>query len=734
MPSGTLLLLLLVLPCATQGKRAAKCPLKLMKDPFDPYNFYRPGDHRIGGILPMLHATFELNSFSHPPFISLEIKGDTIYLNNMAFLYAIQEINREVRLLPNLTLGYNIYDNYFDARITYDAMLDLLSPGHQNIPNYGCGRQNDMLAVLEGADTEISNHISAMLSLYKMPQVSYGFVSRDLKDEAQFPFFYRVVPKDEYQYHGIVHLLLHFSLSLNTLTDGASMISCGSPFHTLGVLTVRKYFLASKLNLGSLGFAPLKCILLPLQGRAGVLSCCIIFQGVVTFEEVAVHFTEDERVLLDHGQRALHKEVMLENWQTLSSLGRLLFPKPDLIFQLEEGEEPCIETSDEESSAGYGKMDENEDKEQQAEAKQLWKRKSKEPKNGGTQEEGRRGNQNEFLLDAKILIRKSSSGTPQSLPKSEPTFKCSQCGKCYKQKRNLMIHLKMHSGEKPYKCMQCEKSFTRKAMLSVHQRMHTGERPYQCLACRKRFTRRAGLRLHQRIHTGEKPYQCTECGKRFRRSTGLTAHHKIHTGEKPYTCSVCGKCFSHSAHLKVHQRIHTGEKPFRCSECGNSFRQRVHLTLHQRIHTGEKPYTCSDCGKSFSQSIGLTSHQKVHMGKKPYACSECGKGFSWKLSLHMHQNIHTGDKPYQCSECGKQFRCSRKLKIHQRIHTGQRPYQCSVCGKSFIRSTHLTLHQRIHTGEKPYTCSECGKSFSHSSHFKRHQRIHTREKPSNSVL
>ncbi|KAF7234932.1 hypothetical protein EYD10_18197 [Varanus komodoensis] len=130
-------------------------------------------------------------------------KGDTIYLNNMAFLYAIQEINREVRLLPNLTLGYNIYDNYFDARITYDAMLDLLSPGHQNIPNYGCGRQNDMLAVLEGADTEISNHISAMLSLYKMPQVSYGFVSRDLKDEAQFPFFYRVVPKDDYQYHGI---------------------------------------------------------------------------------------------------------------------------------------------------------------------------------------------------------------------------------------------------------------------------------------------------------------------------------------------------------------------------------------------------------------------------------------------------------------------------------------------------------------------------------------------------
>ncbi|KAF7241332.1 Hemicentin-1 [Varanus komodoensis] len=39
------------------------------------------------------------------------------------------------------------------------------------------------------------------------------------------------------------------SLSLNTLTNGASTTSRGSPFHTLGVLTVRKSFLASKWNL-----------------------------------------------------------------------------------------------------------------------------------------------------------------------------------------------------------------------------------------------------------------------------------------------------------------------------------------------------------------------------------------------------------------------------------------------------------------------------------------------------
>ncbi|XP_026579875.1 vomeronasal type-2 receptor 26-like, partial [Pseudonaja textilis] len=80
------------------------------------------------------------------------------------------DINQNADFLPNITLGYNIYENFFKIEMTSDPLLDVLSDGEANVPNYRCGRQRNTVAVLEGAETGISIQISTLLGTYKIPQ------------------------------------------------------------------------------------------------------------------------------------------------------------------------------------------------------------------------------------------------------------------------------------------------------------------------------------------------------------------------------------------------------------------------------------------------------------------------------------------------------------------------------------------------------------------------------------
>lgn len=57
-------------------------------------------------------------------------------------------------------------------------------------------------------------------------------------------------------------------------------------------------------------------------------------------------------------------------------------------------------------------------------------------------------------------------------------------------------------------CKYCSKEFFTTQQLIIHERLHTGERPVQCDLCPKTFLSSLALKKHRRVHTGEKPFEC----------------------------------------------------------------------------------------------------------------------------------------------------------------------------------------------------------------------------------
>ncbi|XP_060537890.1 vomeronasal type-2 receptor 26-like [Pantherophis guttatus] len=132
----------------------------------------------------------------------------------LRMVFNIEVVNENLRHLHNHTLGYNFYDNYDNTLGTSDALLDMLSTGEANVPNYSCGRKDNLLVIVDGADRDISIQISTLVGPYKVAEISNKITSDDLSDKSQFPFSHPMLPKETVLYPGIVQLLLHFGWTL----------------------------------------------------------------------------------------------------------------------------------------------------------------------------------------------------------------------------------------------------------------------------------------------------------------------------------------------------------------------------------------------------------------------------------------------------------------------------------------------------------------------------------------
>nr|XP_033799951.1 vomeronasal type-2 receptor 26-like [Geotrypetes seraphini] len=177
-------------------------------------SYFREGDLILGSVLQLRQSSgIAKSKFTKKPNpIYQGMTSLQTYKDYLAFIFAIEEINNNPNLLPNITLGFHIYDSTSNAYRALHGAMSILSGRQEEepIPNYSCKRKGTLIGFLGEKASDISATVARLTMIYWYPQISYGSTDPNFNDRIQFPAFYRTIPNELSQNAGVVQLLKHF--------------------------------------------------------------------------------------------------------------------------------------------------------------------------------------------------------------------------------------------------------------------------------------------------------------------------------------------------------------------------------------------------------------------------------------------------------------------------------------------------------------------------------------------
>ncbi|XP_072263055.1 vomeronasal type-2 receptor 26-like [Pyxicephalus adspersus] len=172
------------------------------------YKYSQDGDFIIGGIF-TVHSVVIQWYQKGSSFCSRMCAGVywREYRHLLAFIFAIEEINSSPHILPNVTLGYHVYDSCGDVTKATKNVLQILSGHTKGAPNYSCMERDNVAGFIGDLRSDTTLQMAQLLNLYGYTQISYGARDTLLSDRKMYPNFFRTVPDGEMQHMAIVRLL-----------------------------------------------------------------------------------------------------------------------------------------------------------------------------------------------------------------------------------------------------------------------------------------------------------------------------------------------------------------------------------------------------------------------------------------------------------------------------------------------------------------------------------------------
>ncbi|XP_046141158.1 zinc finger and SCAN domain-containing protein 12-like isoform X11 [Osmia bicornis bicornis] len=228
-------------------------------------------------------------------------------------------------------------------------------------------------------------------------------------------------------------------------------------------------------------------------------------------------------------------------------------------------------------------------------------------------------------------------------------YKCDMCKKAYQSERALEKHKVIHQPDYFFKCDICNAKFKKRYSVKRHNlRVHTGddESKFVCEHCGRRYKVKTDLTLHVKKAHNSEPQVCRFCGKTVIDISGHEWKHRKRNKELKYEhhCHLCNKKFRQRIILDNHLRLH--EEGFKCEECGQKHRSSQELINHRKLkHREPKSYLCTICQKTFACTSNFYQHVLTHAGVRPYKCDICDEDFTQRSSMLRHRRQHPGPLP-----------------------------------------------------------------------------------------
>uniref|UniRef100_A0A8C4TFF6 Extracellular calcium-sensing receptor-like n=1 Tax=Erpetoichthys calabaricus TaxID=27687 RepID=A0A8C4TFF6_ERPCA len=167
---------------------------------------FKRGDIMLGG-------TFIKNFKTIPPDLSFTSKPNfelSVFQRAQTMIFAIEEINRDESFLPNISLGYRLYDNCNSLPMGLRATVSLISSLSDTFTENNCNEVPPVLAIVGDPISSHSIASSRILSLFRVPMVSYFSTCSCLSNRKEFPTFFRTIPNDDFQVKAMVEIIKYY--------------------------------------------------------------------------------------------------------------------------------------------------------------------------------------------------------------------------------------------------------------------------------------------------------------------------------------------------------------------------------------------------------------------------------------------------------------------------------------------------------------------------------------------